>query len=486
MSCKPTSLRILNRTAVLGIALTLTLLPGKTIADGATCELGPLVFGDSVWNTGIGEFYKEYHPYRFRWNNSSKSAAIFVGKRFPLCAYGKRLAAAKVRFTSRKVSRIELLAYDEALDGKIEKADFEKLFNQIRDTIGIYSGEGNPGISVNHTKTGTRRELWVNKTTAFFLEYRYQSVSPQYKRQFRGDFIRLTTAPQDQAKTLRSEAGLTKNVARLRSLKGNVRRRSNAIYIDNIPISIQGEASSSEAATTEMLFNYLKMPIDQREIAATMGAESTKQGPFYPLRTALMELAPPRVFRRRVIREFDWNAWKRLVNDYNWSARLSNKPILDGKVGYNPDEALRKMNPESLKKALARDQTVTKFRRLIIENVSRGIPILWGVQLGIVEEEGIPLSYYDPRDEEELSNRRNNSRRSPHRAVSAAGQPEVSETKEPQWVGKHMRLITGYDAGTQEVIFSDPWGVSHQGKRMAIDDANAITLCLYVIQPIFN
>ena len=49
-----------------------------------------------------------------------------------------------VLFKDKHIARMELLAYDEAVDGKIPKSEFEQLFTQIRDTIGIYSRQGKP------------------------------------------------------------------------------------------------------------------------------------------------------------------------------------------------------------------------------------------------------------------------------------------------------------------------------------------------------
>lgn len=444
-----------------------------------TCELGPLVFGDDVWETDRAEFWEKYRRYRFRWTNKSMNVAYFHGKRTPLTSYGKRLAAARVLFRDRHIARIELLAYDEAVDGKIPKSEFEQFFTQIRDTIGIYSGRGNPGITVNDTATGTRRELWVNDTTAFLLEFRYQSVSPQYARQFRGDFIRLTTAPREEATSLRTQA--KPKIARLRHLRENVRRRGNTLYIENIPMCIKGESSSSEAASAEMLFSYLKMPIDQREIAATMSADSSQQGPFTALRTSLIKLAPPRVFSRNVIREFDWKRWRRLLNDYNLSARASGRPSINNGRSRNPDVALRKMDVAWLKKSLARGQTITKFHNDIKRYLVRGVPILWGVQLGIVPESDIPLSYYDDSEEDRLAS--DSSQKGDFLASNGTAARKASHSR--TWVGKHMRLIVGYDADTREVLYTDPWGEQHTRKRMSLVDANAITLSLYAVQPRF-
>ena len=71
------------------------------------------------------------------------------------------------------------------------------------------------------------------------------------------------------------------------------------------------------------------------------------------------------------------------------------------------------------------------------------VPLLWSVQLGIVEE--------NPRL--------------------------------PQASGGHMRLIIGFNPKTSEVLYTDTWGRGHELKRMALDNAWTITTGLYAVVP---
>jgi hypothetical protein len=485
----PTFSFVVRQTWTTWLLLSTQVLLAATVVFGSThnakaegtCEIGKLVFSDTVWETNIVDFYETYRDYRFRWTNKAHTVAYFHGKRIPLTSYGKRLAAARVLFRNKYIARVELLAYDEAVDGKIPKTEFEQLFTQIRNTIGIYSGRGNPGISVNDTDTGTRRELWVNDATAFFLEYRYQSVAPQFAGQFRGDFIRLTTAPRAEATSLRTKA--KPKIARQRTLLENVRFRGNTVSIEHVPLSLEGNASSSDAASAEMLFSYLRMPIDQREIAATMSAELFSNSPFHSIRTSLYRLAPVNLFNRKVLCEWNSENWQRLVSDYNWYARLDGKPLIDTKQASRPSASLRKMDLAALKKARERDRSIHEFWENVRIHVDRGIPILWGVQLGMVPEGHIPLSYYDSSIQKLPASARGRGLLTANNERMTAPQPTATASK--AWPGKHMRLIIGYDIKRRDIIYTDPWGEEHAHKRMSLDDANAITLTLLVVQPKF-
>jgi hypothetical protein len=46
-----------------------------------------------------------------------------------------------------------------------------------------------------------------------------------------------------------------------------------------------------------------------------------------------------------------------------------------------------------------------------------------------------------------------------------------------------MRLITGYNNKTGEIIYSDSWGARHSMKRMPADNAFAMTTGLYYMEP---
>ena len=83
-----------------------------------------------------------------------------------------------------------------------------------------------------------------------------------------------------------------------------------------------------------------------------------------------------------------------------------------------------------------------KFKQRVKATIDRGMPVLWGVTLGMVKE-----------------------------------------AKIPQNVGGHMRLITGYNLKTDEMIYSDSWGKGHDFKKISWSKAWAMTNMAYVFIP---
>ncbi len=60
--------------------------------------------------------------------------------------------------------------------------------------------------------------------------------------------------------------------------------------------------------------------------------------------------------------------------------------------------------------------------------------------------------------------------------------PEESFSRSSQQ-GGHIRLISGYNLETGEIIFSDSWGAGRSHKTMPLGEAFSKTTCLFVIYP---
>jgi len=90
------------------------------------------------------------------------------------------------------------------------------------------------------------------------------------------------------------------------------------------------------------------------------------------------------------------------------------------------------------------EEDLREFKTAVINNISAGNPLVWGVVLGVA--------------------------------------PEASVTYTSPPAG-HLRLITGYHPVTGEIYYEDTWGGSRQTpKHMKFADAFAITMTLHVIK----
>jgi hypothetical protein len=103
---------------------------------------------------------------------------------------------------------------------------------------------------------------------------------------------------------------------------------------------------------------------------------------------------------------------------------------------FNPDvlRAVRTKNPSEM----------DRFFRDVQSRINEGVPLLWSVMIGIIREPKDPAEGY----------------------------------------GGHMRLIIGYNAATNEIIYTDSWGLGHEFKRMSLSDAWTMTMSLHTIEPL--
>ena len=108
------------------------------------------------------------------------------------------------------------------------------------------------------------------------------------------------------------------------------------------------------------------------------------------------------------------------------------------------NELYDEMKPKVLKKMRTKDSRYKKFLSGVKTQVDKGIPICWGVTLGIFPEPGLNI----------------------------------------QGRGGHMRLIIGYNAKTGEVLYTDTWGAGHELKRIPEDWAFAITHDAFFLRPL--
>jgi hypothetical protein len=218
------------------------------------------------------------------------------------------------------------------------------------------------------------------------------------------------------------------------------------VFIKNIPMVDQGPKGYCAVATAERVFRYYGMPVDQHEmaqVANTSDGGGTNPDAMLKALTALQGRLQVRV---RAISKWDFAEFNRMIADYNREAKRNKKPeiSLSGMRVIHIADIYAAMDPASLKesKTVKKKGDFERFKRDVVEKVDKGIPLLWGVELGLFPEEEIP-----------------------------------------QARGGHMRLIIGYNTKTGEVIYSDSWGARHAMKRMPADNAFSMTTGLYYMEP---
>jgi hypothetical protein len=213
----------------------------------------------------------------------------------------------------------------------------------------------------------------------------------------------------------------------------------------DVPMVDQGQKGYCVVASVERVMRYYGAEVDQHELAQIANSDSAEGTSVSAMLASLKKLTSRLGVKTRNLYDWDIDDFLKMVDDYNRAAKRAKvSEIVLGNRLIDVDAVFAQMKPEIYKDVrIKKAADLAKFQREIQRSIAEGIPLLWSVRLGLVKEKEIPQAF-----------------------------------------GGHMRLITGYNATTGEILYSDSWGMGHEEKRMAAADAWTITTGLNSLQPL--
>ena len=361
-----------------------------------------------------------------------------------------------------QLSAVQVSIYNRGDAGTVDQKRFTSLVEQTRSALDTLTGVKAADRGTDYGSAVQSRGLvWVTPASRFLLEW---SETPENRVQgvdYRAEFIRLKVTPgQGGPKTvleqMRAEANpaaVTTRTTTVHSSELPARVAKDADggqWLPNIPMVNQGEKGYCVTAATERVLRYYGADADQNELAQIANTTAGGGTSTEVMVSALKKLASR--YRVSIVTEFDltYPDFMRMIDDYNRAARNAPKsaavPLIDTRTRpMSYDVILNQMNGEVLRDARTKlnPAYMTRFEQDIQAHISRGIPLLWSVYLGLLPEDKLS----------------------------------------PQARGGHMRLIIGYDAKTKEVYYSDTWGGGHELKKMPLANAWTITDGLFTLEP---
>ena len=212
-----------------------------------------------------------------------------------------------------------------------------------------------------------------------------------------------------------------------------------------MPMVDQGQKGYCVVASTERVMRYYGGDVDANELAQIANSDAGGGTSYNGMIVALKKVAARLKVRVRELEKMEVKDILDLVKDYNRTAKKDGASLIPD-PGHMIDVAAiyGAMKGDVLREARTKNKSdLTRFQRNVAENIDKGIPLLWTVQLGLIEDKDVPQSG-----------------------------------------GGHMRLIIGYNTKTSEILFSDSWGAGHELKRMPATDAWTITTGLTKIEPL--
>jgi len=382
-------------------------------------DLDPLLNFQAFWTTPAEKFEQMYvpriegrqeKPPQFEWLDASKSRArfsrqMFVDVKTELNLFGGVVKAeeAVVEFSNGRASRATVFIYNRGDSGQISIGDFEGLFRRTGQELSrILKAAPKRQLTAGASALKTVTWAWTTPAGIALLEHNdFQSAlgAPQGKP----EFLRLKLAAPDQADW--SMGRISMGVQRMAIQKNVVKEPQGDVFISGVPMVDQGAKGYCVAASCQRLFEYMRIPCDQHELAQLLSADADKGVNALVMQKSLTRL--------------------------NGRFGTTFKPIVD---------------PTNYYSGRSRRVSFKRFESELVEQVGKGTPLLWALELGMKDE--VP-------------------------PLPAGGQ--VS--------GGHMRMIIGYNNARNQVIFTDSWGAGHERKYMNILDAYEVTLGLYTMMP---
>lgn len=271
--------------------------------------------------------------------------------------------------------------------------------------------------------------------------------APDADNRRRVDFVRLTLQKAENkhsAKTARGTAAKTK-------VKENVAKSPNGdVFIENVPMVDQGQKGYCAAAVAERVLRYYGLRIDEHEVAQQAGTTAEGGTSVAVMKQVVMSIGEKNSLGYQEIISMTAGGIAGLeeeLDKYNKAAKLEKKSELTLAQFTNGNmidvAAMHEaMEAKVIYRMRRKDSRAKKFSAGIRQQINAGVPVFWGVTLGIFPERGLP-----------------------------------------QTRGGHMRLIIGYNDKKKEILYTDTWGEGHELKRMPEDWAFTITNEAFLLKP---
>lgn len=403
-------------TAEVGSLMTRSERQGQAGNDDLFLNLDVLLSSPDLWaltpvkleQIFMMSGFKET-PY-FKWLTVDKTSARFARRPYSnvsidLTVFGGAVPVDEVvlDFKDGNASQMYVSLYNRGDSGDISKVEFDARFKRVGQSLSkmllVKPLERRPNAQ---TAVKTNGWLWTAPKTLALLEYNANAM----EKNGGAEFMRLKFTPPSGRDQLLNIAAIGQSTTTLSrsDLPKFVRKEANGdVYISGIPMVDQGDKGYCVVASCQRLFGYLHIPCDQHEIAEIAGSDAGRGTSIGAFAVALDKI------------------------DNKFKVRF--KPLLI-------------KSPNSVSQD--RNARPDHFLAMVQENVDKGIPLLWSLQLGLY--------------------------------------PEVPSLA-MQTSGGHMRLIIGYNMAQEELLFSDSWGAGHELKRMKMTGALNATYGVFLLEP---
>ena len=345
--------------------LTLLAIPGVLDAQEKPnsetvlkADLDALLDFSVFWKSSQANFETLYVPRvenqekepQFEWLTTGKDRARFSRQMFSNMETHLTLFRGEVKpeeaiveFVKGKAARSTISIYNRGDSGQISQQEFERIFRRIGQNLGtLLKVTPRRQIVSGNAAVKIVSWIWTTPNGVALLEHNdFQSAA----RSGKPEFLRLKLAAPDQADW--SMGKLSMGVQRMSLLKNIVRSPTGDVFISGIPMVDQGAKGYCVAASCQRLFEYMRIPCDQHEMAQLLNVDVERGANAILMQKSLAKV------------------------DQKFGVTF--KPYI---------------NPELYYDSRGRRRTSFKeFIGAIKEHADKGVPLLWALDLGRFPEE---------------------------------------------------------------------------------------------------
>ena len=421
----------------------------------AALDLGALFANKEAW-TGKAEFFAVEHA-KEGFQFASEDRTIVNCLNHDTCMWhGLRVWETKVYFDKggeeERVSRVEMSLYNRGDAGlaTIDVPELKEKIAAVEKVLDPAAKKANPEKTTLRNGGVQYRRRFDGVDPSGELVWGLSAADSNRNRVV--EYLRLTLMPKGEAKVKHGAAAKKPaGVAGKAKIKDNVTKSPNGdVFIDNVPMVDQGQKGYCAAAVSERVLRYYGNRIDEHEIAQQAGTQARGGTSVEAMKETVRVVGEKNGlgFQNVVSMSAGVGDLEDEIDRYNKAAKAERKPELSlaqftrGNMIY-VSEMREAMDAKVIYRMRQKDGRMKKFLTGVRQQVNAGVPVFWGVTLGIFPERGVNL----------------------------------------QSVGGHMRLIIGYNDKKHEVLYTDTWGEGHELKRMPEDWAFTITHDAFFLKP---
>jgi hypothetical protein len=328
--------------------------------EGPTANLDALLSFSSLWNWSTDDFEKNYTPKaakqedqkkppQFEWLSSDKSRARFsrqmfsnVETKLTMFAGSIKVEEAVVEFVNGKAARSTISFYNRGDSGDITVADFERIFKTIGQGLGqVLKVAPKRQLNSANAALPVTGWMWSSPQAVALLEYNEYNTPGRVTKP---EFLRLKLAAPNQADFTMGK--MVTGVQSMELAKRVTKGPEGDIYITGVPMVDQGAKGYCVAASCQRLFEYMRIPCDQHEMAQLVNVDAESGANIFAMQKSLA----------RIDERF----------------KVSFKPLVNPTLYYSNNGKRRVSEKE--------------FASLVKEYANKGIPLLWALELGKAAE----------------------------------------------------------------------------------------------------